>query len=71
VPVLWVALRSIVFCHDGSFSDSVEEINALGFRYATLPAGADKEEALLGLCRAFHPYLMKYLAMICRGHVPV
>jgi hypothetical protein len=23
------------------------------------------------LCRYSHPYLMKYLAMICRGHVPV
>ena len=40
-------------------------------RYATLPAGAEKEQALLALCQAFHPYLMKYLAMICRGHVPV
>jgi len=48
----------------------VDEINALGLRYATLPAGADKEQALLALCQAFHPYLMKYLAMICRGHVP-
>ena len=43
----------------------------LNTRYATLPAGADKEQALLALCQAFHPYLMKYLAMICRGHVPV
>ena len=23
------------------------------------------------LCQCFHPYLMKYLVMICRGHVPV
>ena len=22
-------------------------------------------------CQCFHPYLMKYLVMICRGHVPV
>ena len=43
----------------------------LNARYATPPAGADKEQALLALCQAFHPYLMKYLAMICRGHVPV
>ncbi len=34
-------------------SESVEEINALGFRYATLPAGAEKEQALLALCQAF------------------
>ena len=26
---------------------------------------------LLEICRCFHPYLMKYLVMICRGHVPV
>ena len=38
--------------------------------YATLPVGADKQQALFELCRCFHPYLMKYLSMICRGHVP-
>jgi len=32
--------------------------------------GPAKEQALLDLARSFHPYLMKYLAMICRGHVP-
>jgi len=37
-----------------------------------LPAGAaEKEALLLELCQCFHPYLMKYLVMICRGHVPV
>jgi hypothetical protein len=24
----------------------------------------------LELCQCFHPYVMKYLVMICRGHVP-
>jgi hypothetical protein len=37
-----------------------------------LPAGEPEKEAfLLELCQCFHPYLMKYLVMICRGHVPV
>ena len=31
----------------------------------------EKEALLLELCQCFHPYLMKYLVMICRGHVPV
>ena len=44
----------------------------LGRRYAELPAGdPEKEALLLELCQCFHPYLMKYLVMICRGHVPV
>jgi len=30
-----------------------------------------KQELLLELCQCFHPYVMKYLVMICRGHVPV
>ena len=43
------------------------EINSLGKRYAE----THDQEALLELCKSFHPYLMKYLVMICRGHVPV
>ena len=39
------------------------EINALGKRYAE----KHDRDALLELCQAFHPYLMKYLVMICRG----
>ena len=51
---------------------SIPEINDLGRRYAELPEGeAEKEARLLELCQCFHPYLMKYLVMICRGHVPV
>jgi hypothetical protein len=50
------------------------EINDLGRRYAELPAemagisNPAKQELLLELCQCFHPYLMKYLVMICRGH---
>ncbi len=48
------------------------EVNDLGRRYAELPADAPEKKALLlELCQCFHPYLMKYLVMICRGHVPV
>jgi hypothetical protein len=32
--------------------------------------GREKEHLFLELCQAFHGYLMKYLVMICRGHVP-
>ena len=49
----------------------LEEITALGCRYAELGESAEKEDLLLELCQCFHPYLMKYLVMICRGHVPV
>jgi hypothetical protein len=58
------------------------EVNALGLRYAELPdeilsvgdrlvSNPEKEGLLLELCQCFHPYLMKYLVMICRGHVPI
>jgi len=56
---------------------SLPEINDLGRRYAELPAemsgifNAAKQDLLLELCQCFHPYLMKYLVMICRGHVPI
>ena len=56
---------------------SLPEINDLGRRYAELPAemagisNPAKQELLLELCQCFHPYLMKYLVMICRGHVPI
>jgi hypothetical protein len=43
----------------------------LGRRYATLPDGAEKQQALLDLCRCFHPYLIKYLSMICQGYLPL
>src|ERR1700730_6243686 len=56
---------------------SLPEINDLGRRYAELPAEIEgisnraKEDLMLELCQCFHPYLMKYLVMICRGHVPI
>jgi hypothetical protein len=56
---------------------SLPEINDLGRRYAELPAEIEgisnpaKQDLLLELCQCFPPYLMKYLVMICRGHVPI
>jgi hypothetical protein len=49
----------------------LDEVTETGRRYATLPEGEEKKAALTELCRCFHPYLMKYLVMICRGHLPV
>src|ERR1019366_274077 len=52
---------------------SLPEISDLGRRYAELPAEIDgksnpaKQDLLLELCQCFHPYLMKYLVMICRS----
>jgi hypothetical protein len=46
------------------------EMTELGRRYV-LAGGGEKEALLLELCQHFHTYLMKYLVMICRGHVPV
>jgi len=46
---------------------SLEEVTELGRQYAET-----KDPAVqLELCQCFHPYLMKYLTMICRGHLPV
>ncbi len=45
----------------------LEEVTELGRRYAE----TKDSSILLELCQCFHPYLMKYLIMICRGHVPV
>ena len=56
---------------------SLPELDDLGRRYAELPAEIEgisnraKQDLLLELCQCFHPYLMKYLVMICRGHVPI
>ena len=49
----------------------VIEVNDLGLRYASLADGREKEDLLLEICQCFHPYLMKYLVMICRGRVPI
>ena len=55
---------------DDEFSLNNEEITELGCRYAAAD-GQEKEDLLLELCRNFHTYWMKYLVMICRGHVPM
>jgi hypothetical protein len=47
-----------------------EDTNILGIRYATLPDGEDKKALFLELSKCFHGYLMKYLNMIVRGHLP-
>jgi hypothetical protein len=49
---------------------AIPQINGLGVSYAQLPDGPAKEARLLELCQCFHQYLMKYLSMICRGHIP-
>lgn len=49
---------------------SLEEINKVGYDYGMARDGAKKEAMLLCLTRYFHGYLMKYVDMILRGHVP-
>jgi hypothetical protein len=44
----------------------LDELTELGRRYAE----TKDRDILLEICRSFHPYLMKYVVMICRGHVP-
>jgi len=50
---------------------SLDETNRLGSEYALLEEGAEKRAKFLEIVQAFHGYLMKYLLMICRGHMPV
>jgi hypothetical protein len=47
-----------------------EETNILGTKYANLIDGEDKQTLLLELTQCFHGYIMKYLNMIVRGHLP-
>lgn len=47
-----------------------EDTNKLGIQYANLPDGVQKEDLMLELTKCFHGYLMKYLNMIVRGHLP-
>jgi hypothetical protein len=47
-----------------------EDTNILGTKYANLPDGEEKQELMLELTKCFHGYLMKYLNMIVRGHLP-
>ena len=48
---------------------NTDELTDLGCQYARAE-GQQKEDLLLRLCQAFHGYLIKYMVMICRGHVP-
>lgn len=50
--------------------NDVKTVNELAIVYATTPDGADKERQCLEIVRCFHGYLMKYLNMIVRGHLP-
>ncbi len=45
-------------------------VNQLGYDYALLPDGPDKEAQLLLLLEKFHGFLMKYLTMIVKGTLP-
>lgn len=47
-----------------------ETVNELGVKYANLPDGTEKEEIMCALLECFHGYLMKYLNMVVRGHLP-
>lgn len=49
---------------------SYQETNILGTKYANLPDSHEKEELMLQLTKSFHGYIMKYLNMIVRGHLP-
>ena len=49
---------------------ALEEADRLGREYALLPFGPKKEAKFLEIAQFFHGYLMKYLTMICQGHVP-
>jgi hypothetical protein len=62
-----IVIEQIITGYQCSFTD---EITDLGRRYAQA-AGQQKQNLLLDLCQAFHGYLIKYMVMICRGHVPL
>ena len=48
---------------------NTDELTDLGCQYARAE-DQQKQDLLLRLCQAFHGYLIKYMVMICRGHVP-
>lgn len=47
------------------------ELTALGKAYAELPEGEAKEAKLLEIIQSFHGYMLKYLSMVLRGHLPI
>jgi len=44
--------------------NDLRQVNLLGYAYATMADGPDKEAKLLQILEHFHGYLMKYLAMV-------
>ena len=54
---------------EGELNDR-ETVNKLAIAYATSPDGPEREEKCLAIVQCFHGYIMKYLNMIVRGHLP-
>jgi hypothetical protein len=54
----------------GDNLNEVKVVNQLAIEYASTPDGPEKEAKCLEIVRCFHGYLMKYLNMIVRGHLP-
>lgn len=50
--------------------NSREDVNALGIAYALASDPEEKQAKLFQIVEAFHGYLMKYMVMIIRGHLP-
>src|SRR5947209_5871549 len=50
---------------------STAELTELGCQMAALPEGPLKEDKLLEILQCLTPYLLKYVAMILRGHIPL
>jgi hypothetical protein len=55
---------------DQNQRNDLQQVNLLGYDYATSPDGPEKEAKLLKVLEHFHGYRMKYLCMIVRGTVP-
>jgi hypothetical protein len=47
------------------------ELTKLGAEFAALAEGRAKEDLLLEILQCFHGYLLKYVSMILRGHLPL
>jgi hypothetical protein len=50
--------------------NDLQQVNLLGYDYATSPDGPEKEAKLLKVLEKFHGFMSKYLCMIVRGTVP-
>jgi hypothetical protein len=48
-----------------------DELTQLGARFVDAPEGDEKERLLLEILQCFHGYLLKYVSMILRGHLPL